>query len=225
MARGVPVYLEVGSKKTFACAVDWPGWTRPARTEEEALETLAAYADRYEAVAAAAGLKLPAAATRGALDVVARLKGGATTDFGAPGVIPDFDADRPTPAEWQRQIALLRGCWQAFDGVVAGAPPHLTKGPRGGGRDRDQIAAHVLEGEAGYARMIGTKVTAPDPADASGIANTRDELVTRLNELRKTGPTPGPRGGKRWPAPYAVRRLAWHVTDHMWEIEDKTPKP
>jgi len=25
-----------------------------------------------------------------------------------------------------------------------------------------------------------------------------------------------------WPARYAVRRLAWHVMDHAWEIEDRS---
>ena len=34
-------------------------------------------------------------------------------------------------------------------------------------------------------------------------------------------PTHGPRGGKRWTARYFVRRAAWHVLDHVWEIEDR----
>lgn len=219
---GLRVYLEVGSKKAFACAVDWPGWARPARTAEEALEVLAVYASRYESVVSAAGLKLPAAGRRGNFEVVTRLKGDATTDFGAPGAIPKFDLDPPTPAKWKRQLALLRGCWDVFDEVVAGAPARLKKGPRGGGRDRDQVAAHVLEAEASYARRVGAKLEAPDPSDASALAACRGELVERLDALRKSGPITGPRGGKGWPAAYAVRRLAWHVLDHAWEIEDKS---
>jgi hypothetical protein len=35
-------------------------------------------------------------------------------------------------------------------------------------------------------------------------------------------PARGPRGGKRWSAPYFVRRAAWHVLDHAWEIEDRS---
>jgi hypothetical protein len=31
----------------------------------------------------------------------------------------------------------------------------------------------------------------------------------------------GPRGGVRWTARYYVRRSAWHVLDHAWEIEDR----
>jgi hypothetical protein len=31
----------------------------------------------------------------------------------------------------------------------------------------------------------------------------------------------GPRGGRRWSARYFIRRSAWHVLDHAWEIEDR----
>lgn len=41
------VYLEVGSKKVFACSVDWAGWCRSAKMEDAALEALADYAERY----------------------------------------------------------------------------------------------------------------------------------------------------------------------------------
>lgn len=223
MAQAVRVYLEVGSKKTFACAVDWPGWARPARDEDGALLALAAYAPRYELVAAAAGLKLPPWVSRGRVDVVARLPGDATTDFGAPGAIPDFDLQAPTPAKWDRQVVLLQACWEVFDAIVASAPARLTKGPRGGGRDRDQIAAHVIEAEASYARKIGAKRAVPTLGDQQAVSAARAELIERLGEVRRTGPVTGPRGGKGWPAAYAVRRLAWHVMDHAWEIEDKTP--
>jgi hypothetical protein len=29
-------------------------------------------------------------------------------------------------------------------------------------------------------------------------------------------------GGGAWPLRYLLRRLAWHVTDHLWEIEDRS---
>jgi len=34
-------------------------------------------------------------------------------------------------------------------------------------------------------------------------------------------PMQGPQGGKRWPLAYFIRRTAWHVIDHTWEIEDR----
>ena len=33
MVKTLPVVLEVGTKKVFASAVDWPGWSRSGRTE------------------------------------------------------------------------------------------------------------------------------------------------------------------------------------------------
>src|SRR5688572_19992747 len=54
------VYLEIGAKRTFAMALDWPGWGRSGRTAEEALEALADYATRYAPVAKKAGLSVDA---------------------------------------------------------------------------------------------------------------------------------------------------------------------
>ena len=34
-------------------------------------------------------------------------------------------------------------------------------------------------------------------------------------------PARGPRGGVIWTPRYFVRRVAWHVLDHAWEIEDR----
>jgi hypothetical protein len=29
-------------------------------------------------------------------------------------------------------------------------------------------------------------------------------------------------GEKRWPPRYVARRMAWHLLDHAWEIEDRS---
>jgi hypothetical protein len=39
--------------------------------------------------------------------------------------------------------------------------------------------------------------------------------------IRGELPSQGPRGGTIWPVRYFVRRSAWHVLDHAWEIEDR----
>jgi hypothetical protein len=26
----------------------------------------------------------------------------------------------------------------------------------------------------------------------------------------------------KWPISYALRRIAWHIVDHAWEIEDRS---
>jgi hypothetical protein len=33
----------------------------------------------------------------------------------------------------------------------------------------------------------------------------------------------GPLAEKGWPGAYAARRIAWHVTDHAWEMQDRQP--
>ena len=43
----INIYLEVGSRRTFASAVDWPGWCRIGRDETTAIQTLFEYGPRY----------------------------------------------------------------------------------------------------------------------------------------------------------------------------------
>jgi hypothetical protein len=210
------VYLEAGQKRTFACALDWPGWCRSARGGDAALEALTAYVPRYAKVAARAGLTLPRI-TVADLDVVATLDGTMTTDFGAPDAIPAADLQRVDSRTARRDVALLDAAWAELDAVVAGAPATLRKGPRGGGRDRDAIVDHVHEAERGYARKLGIRMTAQEWRDGHITllrARYRDVLGAASN-----GQPPVERG---WPPRYVTRRIAWHALDHAWEIEDRS---
>ena len=51
---------EIGQKRTFRWAIDWPGWARSGKTPELALEALVAYAPRYARSPREAGLAFPA---------------------------------------------------------------------------------------------------------------------------------------------------------------------
>ncbi len=212
-----PVYLEIGSKKTFACALDWPGWARAGKNEESALEALARYADRYRAVPAQAGVRFPKSAGD-VIEVVERLPGSATTDFGAPDATATADLEPLTKAMAERLAALVSASWTVFDGVVADAPAELRKGPRGGGRDRDKMVDHVLGAEVGYARMLGLKLSQPAVGDASAVAEERAAILDAIRAARK----PAPEREKVWPYRYATRRLAWHALDHAWEMQDRS---
>ncbi len=200
-----PVYLEVGSKKVFACALDWPGWARAAKTEEEALDALATYADRYRPVAEAAGVRFPTSAAKD-FDVVERVKGDATTDFGAPSQWVAADATPLTQAQAERLAALVEGAYAVFDQVRKGAPAELRKGPRGGGRDRDKMVAHVVDAENAYFRKVGVK-------------DGRDAFLAALRSAREAQPD---LKTKTWPWRYTARRVAWHALDHAWEMEDRS---
>jgi hypothetical protein len=200
-----PIYLEVGSKKVFACSLDWAGWARAAKTEEEALEALAAYAERYRPVAEAAGLRFSTSAGDD-FQVVERVKGDATTDFGAPSQWVEADATPLTKAQAERLATLVEGAWTVFDRVAKKAPAELRKGPRGGGRDRDKMVAHVYEAENAYFRRVGVK-------------DGRDAFLGALRAARQPQPE---LKTKSWPWRYAARRVAWHALDHAWEMEDRS---
>jgi len=202
------VYLEQGQKKVFANALDWPGWSRWATTDEAAIDELMAYADRYADVAARAAVRYPAAHD---VVVVERLRGDSTTDFGAPSVPASVDVD-PLPAkDLARHVALVRASWDLLDEVAAQAPSELRKGPRGGGRDRDAVVDHVREAERAYARKLG--VRHPPYETEADVTAMRDDLVTGLLAGSASGP---------WLPAYAMRRIAWHVLDHAWEIQDRS---
>ena len=144
----VRVCVESGTKKVFASALDWPGWSRSAKTEAEALAALEAYGPRYRPLAAAAGIEFPAAIE---LEVVERIAGDASTDFGVPRAQAAGDAEPIEETELKRLHALRDAARAYFQKVAAAAPEGLRKGPRGGGRDTSKIVAHVAEAENAYA--------------------------------------------------------------------------
>ena len=221
----VDAYVEVGAKRVFAGALDWPGWCRAARDEDGALEALVAYGPRYAGVLEGSGVRFTPPAKASTIEVVERLKGDATTDFGAPSIAPKADA-RSIDRRWRaRQEKILRASWNAFDLAVKNVAGPLEKGPRGGGREVDAIVAHVVGAEASYARMIGADAKGLDEADAGARDDERAVVLESLELAVTEGiPAAGPRGGKRWTAPYFVRRAAWHVLDHAWEIEDRSSR-
>ena len=218
MAKAIPVYVEAGDKKVFACSIDFPGWCRSAKTEELALEALAAYAPRYAEVAERAKAAFPAPAKAGErFEVVERVKGKGATDFGIPHEIPEADAEPLTARQATRQVELMRAAWAVLDKTAKASPAELRKGPRGGGRDRDKMLGHVLGAEAAYARKVGVKLPPPEVGDRKAIKSLRDELAQALGGA-SDGSRPTPKG---WPPRYAMRRIAWHVLDHAWEMQDR----
>ena len=56
MMGKVAVYLETGGKRVLAAALDWPGWWRGGKSEEEALQSLLHTAPRYAAIVGRAGV-------------------------------------------------------------------------------------------------------------------------------------------------------------------------
>ena len=227
MARSsnkIDVYLEMGKKRTFAGALNWPGWCRSGRDEASALQALYDYGTRYERVLRAARLGFQAPADVSAFAVVERLEGNPTTDFGAPGIPPTSDAKQVDAEELQRLQKLLKACWRTFDEAIqAGTGKTLHTGPRGGGRQLEGILQHLLGSDAGYVNQVGWRFQQMDTANpGKQLAQTRQAILSALTtSARGEIPEKGPRGGIRWRPLYFVRRIAWHTLDHAWEIEDR----
>jgi hypothetical protein len=198
-----PVYLEIGKKSVFAVSLEWPGWCRRARTSELALEELAAYRERYAPVAGESFVTGP-------FEIVGTVTGNATTDFGAPSVPGPWDERVLNSKESAQFLDVLCRCWNYFDDVTAHSTATLRKGPRGGGRDRDAVIDHVREAERRYASKLGVRV-----APRTAWEQQRSVIAAGLA---------GADSPSGWPRPYTIRRIAWHVMDHAWEIEDKSGK-
>jgi hypothetical protein len=222
----IDVYLEVVQGRAFAGGIEWPGWCRNGRNDTDALESLVASGSRYALVVS--GLRPVFRGPAGVQDVRVRerLAGDATTRFGAPSIAPAADARALDPTELRRQLRILRACWAAFDRAVdLAAGAERAKGPRGGGRTLDAIVGHVVGAESSYVRRLAWKAPRvvdedPDPS----MELVRAAVAEALDHAVREGvPAAGPRGGKTWPPRYFIRRAAWHVLDHAWEIEDRAP--
>jgi hypothetical protein len=226
-ARSTPidVVIETGQRRLFVSALSWPGWSRSGKVsdgEEAALALLAEYAKRYRVVAKSARClgEFDAVAKSPTWRVVDRVPGDATTDFGAPSGASAKENARLDTAGSRRLIALLDATWIALAEAAEAAPSSLRKGPRGGGRDRDKLVEHVVNAEVAYARKLGVRdVVTPKPGDAEGV----DVLHARIRDaLREFLPAGASGSSGAWSPRYAVRRMAWHVMDHVWEMEDRS---
>jgi hypothetical protein len=220
-SRRIAVFLEVTPKQAVASALDWPGWCRAARDEGAALAALASYAGRYAPVARQARASFPATV---AFDVAERVPGGLATAFAAPECRRPFPqitagAERAavTPAAARRLAGLVTAAWAVFDQIAAASPAGLRKGPRGGGRDRDQIIGHVIGAETAYARKLGVKRKQPAAGDIAAIGELRAAVAAVLGAPSDGSPPVA--GG--WTTRYAARRIAWHILEHAWEMQDR----
>ena len=205
-------------KKVAAFAVDWPGWSRGAKTPDAALELLEAYRERYRPIARLAGLEAEFDAA-GPVEIIEDHVGVGSTDFWGISFAPSSLEQGPMPEdELERKLALLEAAWRFFDDVAARVSPELAKGPRGGGRTRDEIVRHVVGNEWGdLAQKIGVS-PAGEVMTPEAIRSHREAFVAAMRDYNAQGRLGR---GRNWTIPLLLRHTAFHVLDHAWEMEDK----
>jgi hypothetical protein len=206
-------------KRAVAFALDWHGWSRGAKTSEVAVETLASYRERYRPVAALAGMA-GEFDTAGPLEIVEDKVGTGSTDFWGISFSPSStEGDPMDEAKLERGITLLHACWAFFDAVAARVSPEMRKGPRGGGRERDEIIRHVIRVESlDFAAKVGLQM--PDGPTLAGEAlrQYREDYVAGMRAYNAGEIT---RRMRSWTLPFLIRHSAFHTLDHAWEMEDK----
>jgi hypothetical protein len=218
MADPVRVMLEQGKKKRIvACAFDWPGWDRSAKIGHDVLAVLACYRSRYAKVAELAGFGAEFAAA-GEFEVVEQVEGIGMTDmFGVSGRPATAEKHPMTDAEYERKTALLRACWQTFDATAASVSAELRKGPRGGGWEKSRIIRHVNGAEIHeFAPKVGVKVPLETRDDAGALRAYREAFMAGIGEHHASGEP-----ARSWELQFLIRRCAWHMLDHAWELEDR----
>jgi hypothetical protein len=220
MTAKVEVLVEVAAKRSFASAADWPGWSRGAKSADDAVAALLAYAPRYARVAKRAGVTFSPPRMQGDLKITERLHGDAGTEYGIPSTSAEADDRKLSTTDLDRQVALLRAAWKEFDAAARAAQGvTLTTGPRGGGRSLEKIVVHVAEAEDAYLSKLGSR----PPKDARDEAARREFMLESLAAVARGEEPPNANNTrKRWTPRFFLRRAAWHVLDHAWEIEDRS---
>jgi hypothetical protein len=206
-------------KRWVAVAADWPGLERGGKTEDEAVEKLARYVPRYLPVAKRVRLGSELA-TQTDVNIIGRYPGVGSTDFWGISFAPSsFELTPMGEDELERKLALLRAAWRFFDDVAARVSPEMERGPRGGGRDRDEIIRHALGWErADLVKRVGVVADPVIPPTPEGLRSHRDEYVAALRTYNAEGRVAR---GRNWTIALLLRHSAYHVLDHAWEMEDK----
>jgi len=206
-------------KRSVAFSIDWPGWSRGARSAVVALTTLEAYRERYRPVAILAGMSDEFDAA-GPIEVVEDKLGSGSTDFWGISFSPCAAEQRSLDeAELDRGITLLRASWACFDAIAARVSAEMRKGPRGGGRDRATIIRHTIRTESeDFAKQVGLRIPEGAALTPDGLRQHREAYVAAMRAYNAGEVS---RRMRSWTLPFLIRHSAFHTLDHAWEMEDR----
>ena len=222
MTRSIRVILEIGKapRRIVAGAIDWPGLDRWGNSEPAALDVLRSYVDRYAPVARRAGLDATLAEEAEALAVVERVRGSSSTDFWGIAHVPSQIEHEPLSTdELEHRLTLLAACWAYFDDTLERVTGELRPGARSAGRTREQIVRHVYASEPEqFTRKVEVRTPREAVLSPDGLERHRLHTLVAIREYHREG-----RAARTWPLAFLVRRMAHHVMDHAWELEDRDP--
>ena len=218
MSTPIRILVESGKKKrVVASAFDWPGWDRSTKLDGDVLAALDSYRSRFAKVAELAGYG-DEFRRLGEFEVVEDVVGIGMTDYyGVSGRAATAEHEPMTESDLDRKLALLQASWRTFDDATARVSSELRKGPRGGGRDKERIIRHVNGAEIDeFAPKVDVKVPLQTRDDPQALASYRIAFIEAIREHHDRGDT-----ARSWTLQFLIRRCAWHMLDHAWELEDR----
>ena len=113
----------------------------------------------------------------------------------------------------------MQAAWEHFDEASVTVAMPLTKGPRGRGRERDQLVRHVYASERhNWWRKVGIREDDAVRLTPQQLGALRKRYVAAIREYHAEG-----RLARRWPLRFLIRRTTQHALDHAWELEDRDP--
>ena len=220
MTATLRVILEVGKKerRVVAGATDWPGLDRWGKTDDDAVATLTSYLARYAEVAERADLAAEFATQR-EVEIVERVIGSSSADYWGIAHVPsELEREKLSEAQLERRLSLLRACWSRFDDAAERVSAELRRGPRGGGWTRDEIVRHVHVNEAQqFTRKVAVRTPREIVLTPDGREAHREATLDAIRAYNAEGKI----AGRSWPIQFLIRRIAHHVMDHAWELEDR----
>ena len=211
--------LEIGKKerRIVAGAMDWPGLDRWGKTDDDAIEKLTSYLPRYAGVATRARLATEFATHRD-IEIVERVTGSGSADFWGIAHVPSaIEREVLSPPELERRLALLQACWSYFDSTADRVSAELRPGARGGGWTREEIIRHVHVNEPEqFTRKVEVRTPREVVLSPDGRAVHREATTAAIRAYNAEG-----KAARTWPIQFLIRRIAHHVMDHAWDMEDR----
>ena len=219
MTAKLRVIIEVGKKerRVVAGAIDWPGLDRWGKTDDLAIEKLTSYLPRYAGVATLAGLPKRFTLDRG-VEIVERVTGSGSADYWGIAHVPsEIERKVLSSNGLERRLTLLEACWSYFDVTAERVSAELRPGPRGGGWTRNELLRHVhLNEPEQFTRKVEVRTPRELMLTPDGRAQHREATLAAIRAFNAEGKT-----ARTWPIQFLVRRIAHHVMDHAWEMEDR----
>jgi hypothetical protein len=223
MTANLRVILEIGKKqrRIVAGATDWPGLDRWGKTDDLAIEKLTSYLPRYAGVAKLAGLAKKLTLHRD-IEIVERVVGSGSADYWGIAHVPsEMERKVLSAADLEGRLALLRACWSYFDATAERVSAELRPGLRGGGWTREELVRHVhLNEPEQFTRKVEVRTPREVMLSPDGRAVHREATLDAIRAYNADG-----KAARSWPIQFLIRRIAHHVMDHAWEMEDRDLSP